>query len=795
MLSNFTFLKKNSVKSSPLFQPKIRQLKRHLFAVLFFVLLGFSANAQETVYWRSGTARSNWFDNENPWYRTCDTWWIERPDYNSCSSNSIGRTYVNIDNNSQTTMSVNGVFFNIKSLTFKSGASNGRTFNNGGNGGINVDAGIGNEDTTNSITHTFNVPIALGASCSFNSLNATYSFTTNFYLNNFTATFQGNNNVSGVVSESGGSGSIINSSGTLTLSAANTFTGLTTINGGVLRLNASGGALKSGNDVTIAGGTLLVMQSQTLKNISISAGGTLAVDAGVTLTITGTTTNAGTITNLGTITNSGLINNTGTITNTSGTLKNTSTALGTGYLLSTGTGSSIANVTQERYLTSNQRGWRLLSNPLGTITFDILASGSTTPFTLGANASGVYNSVANDWTNYTNADNMVSQQAYKVFIRGRSLEVTALAYSVHPPSNVTVSITGTATNEVPATISAALGKYYLVSNPYTAPVSVASILAENLFLSGSVSYYNPTKGSSGSVADLEVKKGGYDVITSASGATAGSTTDIVLPPMGAIFVQASSAGTINIPTSVIFTGAVLGGNYNHKTASPQNVAPIALTVKVSSNGVDYDKLQLRFKEAGTVGSNIDFGKMPNTILDFYSIDGANNMAVSELELVEQTIPLGINSTALQSFRFSIAENSIPAGFEAVLEDKLLNTQTVLTTGTNYDFSVNATAASQGIARFAITLKTTSPLSVKDNTLDTKIIIWPNPVHNQFYIKNNQLDGDATIKIYSMTGQLIHSDKAVHGATTTLNANGWASGQYILEATHNGAKTTKQLIIQ
>jgi autotransporter-associated beta strand protein len=775
MISNSTFLKKNSVKSSPLFQPKIRQLKKTLFAVLLFVFIGFSANAQETVYWRSEAARSNWNDSEMPWYRICDGWWIERPDYICNSNSTIGRNYVNIDNNSQTNMSVNGVFFNIKSLTFKSGASNGRTFNNGGSGGINVDAGIGNEDG-NYNTHTFNVPIALGASCSFNSLNATYSFTTNFYLNNFTATFQGNNNVSGVVSESGGSGSIINSSGTLTLSAANTFTGLTTITGGTLKLNASGGALKSGNDVTIAGGTLLVMQSQTLRNISISAGGTLTVDAGVTLTITGTTTNAG------------IINNEGTITNT-GTLKNTSNVSGTGYLLSA---ASTANVTQERYLTSNQRGWRLLSNPLSTTTFGDLALGSTTPFTLGANASGAYDSAENTWSSGVDANDIAFQKAYKVFIRGRSSEVNGLVYSVHPPSNVTVSITGTATNAAPAEISTVAGRYYLVANPYTAPVSVASILTASSLLSGTVSYYNPTQGSSGIGIDLENKKGGYDAVTVGD---AGSANDVILPPMGAIFVQASSAGNIKIPTSVIFTGTVLGGNYNHKTASPQNVSPIALTVNVSSNGVDYDKLQLRFKEAGTVGSNIDFGKMPNTILDFYSIDGANNMAVSELELVEQTIPLGINSTALQSFRFSIAENSIPAGFEAVLEDKLLNTQTVLTTGTNYDFSIDATAPSQGIARFDIVLKTMAPLSVIDNTLDTKIIIWPNPAHNQFFIKNNQQEGDATIKIYSMTGQLIHSDKAVPGATTTLNANGWASGHYILEATHNGAKTTKQLIIQ
>jgi hypothetical protein len=513
----------------------------------------------------------------------------------------------------------------------------------------------------------------------------------------------------------------------------------------------------------------------TAEKLTVHSGKSLTINTATNVTVIGITTNAG------------IINNEGTITNT-GTIKNTSTALQTGYLLSA---TSIANVTQERYLTSNQRGWRLLSNPLTTTTFGTLASGSTTPFTLGNNSSGAYDSVSNTWSNGVDADNMVSQQGYKVFIRGISSEVTGLTYSVGTPSNVTVSITGAATNAVPAPITTVAGQYYLVANPYTAPVSVASILGASFGLSGSASYYDPTNASA---AGVKVKAGGYDVI-SVSG-VAGSANDVVLPPMGAIFVQASSAGTVNIPKTAIFTGTVLGGNYNHKTANTQNVTPIALTVNVSSNGVDYDKLQLRFKETGTAGSNIDFGKMANTILDFYSIDRASkNMAVSELELAAQTIPLGINSTALQSFRFTIAENSIPADFEAVLEDKLLNTQTVLTTGTNYDFSIDANAASQGIARFAITLKTTSPLSVKDNTLDAKIVIWPNPAHNQFYIKNNQVEGDTTFKIYSLTGQLIHSDKAVPGATTTLNANGWASGHYIMEASHNGAKTTKQLIIQ
>jgi hypothetical protein len=46
MISNSTFLKKNFVKRSPLFQPKIQHLKKYLFAFMLFVFIGFSAKAQ-----------------------------------------------------------------------------------------------------------------------------------------------------------------------------------------------------------------------------------------------------------------------------------------------------------------------------------------------------------------------------------------------------------------------------------------------------------------------------------------------------------------------------------------------------------------------------------------------------------------------------------------------------------------------------------------------------------------------------------------------------------------------------
>lgn len=544
-------------------------------------------------------------------------------------------------------------------------------------------------------------------------------------------------------------------------------------------------------------GLTLNSQALTVNTLTIAGTASLLTLGGNTTIATGATIAAGTTLNIPVGTslniNAGrVINNSGTIAN-NGDLILKSIATGTASLLSTAT---VNNVTQERYLSSNQRGWRLLSNPLATTTFGTLATASTTPLTLGNGASGAYDSATNTWSSGTNADNMTSQQAYKVFVRGQTSEVTGTSYSVPTPSNVTVAIKGAATNAIPATVNTTAGQYYLIANPYTAPVSVYSILGASTGLSTTVSYYNPTIASSGSNADLILKYGGYANPT-ITAAAQGDATDVVLPPMGAIFVQATSNGTIDVPKTAIFTGPVLGGSYTQKTAQTKVASTNALKVEVSSNGTYYDTMALQFTVVGDSGSNVDFGKLPNTVLDLYSINGSNKMAVLELELKEQTIPLGITSTIQKNYTIKVAENTIPAGYEAVLVDKTLNTSTILSPGTNYNFAIDSTPASQGDARFAISLKTAGSLSLVDAAFDSKIQLWPNPAHNQFNILNaqNQNEGTSTIEISSLNGQVIHSQKSNPGTTTTIQTNSWASGVYILKATNNGTQTTKKLIIQ
>ena len=571
---------------------------------------------------------------------------------------------------------------------------------------------------------------------------------------------------------------IVNATGLSGTAGTATFTNY---NGGVLNFTGNAGftstnlvftATEAGNTVNYSLAAAQTIQPTSYYNLILSGSGIKNVAATKTVTIV----SGGLLT-----VNEGIfLNNSGTITN-NGDILLKSSATGSGSLVST---SSINNVTQQRYLSSVQRGWRLLSNPLASTTFNTLATASG--ITIGTNYTGEYLSPSNTWTSTDGSAAMDTQKAYKVFITGLTGEAPTYATG---PSNVTLVNKGTAANTAPATINTVAGEFYLVANPYTAPVSVARVLSASTGLSTTVGYYNPTNGST----DPKVKFGGYDT-TTATGA-AGSATDVVIPAMGAIFVQAATAGTINVPASTVFTGTVLGGSYNHKTAQTKVASTNALKVEVISDGVYYDALAFQFKAVGDAGSNIDFGKLPNSILDAYSFAGSNKMAVSELELVAQTIPLGITSTIQKNYTFKVVDNTIPAGFEAVLVDNLLNTSTVLTAGTNYNFTIDSTPASQGDARFAINLRTAGSLGVIANELEASIQVYPNPSRGQFNIANT-LDQkeDATIEISSLNGQVIHTQK-LNSGTTTIQTKSWATGVYILKATNNGNQTTKKLIIQ
>lgn len=130
----------------------------------------------------------------------------------------------------------------------------------------------------------------------------TFSGTVNLNSNSTVQTVESTVNFAGVVSDGGNAYNWSKAGvGTLTLTAANTFTGTVNVVAGTLRLNRTGGTtIPITNDIQVSGGIFRVSTNQTIKNLTITAG-ELIVDAGVTLTINGTYSSSGTITNNGTI--------------------------------------------------------------------------------------------------------------------------------------------------------------------------------------------------------------------------------------------------------------------------------------------------------------------------------------------------------------------------------------------------------------------------------------------------------------------------------------------------------------
>ncbi len=125
--------------------------------------------------------------------------------------------------------------------------------------------------------------------------------------------------------------------GSLTLTAANTYTGATHLTAGTLKLNHTGGStLPATNEMIISGGTLQISSNQSFSSLIIS-GGDVIVDDGVTLTISGT------------------------LTLTTGKI-----ILGTGNVIAT----TIAGGSSTSYVVTNGSGKLAIPN-VGTATFPI----------------------------------------------------------------------------------------------------------------------------------------------------------------------------------------------------------------------------------------------------------------------------------------------------------------------------------------------------------------------------------------------------------------------------------------
>ena len=746
---------------------------KKLYLLICLFIIFFEGFSQDTVniYSRSNVS-NNWWDSSNPWYRSCDTWYLDRPDKKTCynwSETGGNITNVFIGHNDNLSMTVNGNYFSIKTLTLEIGSSQNRSFTSDALGGISLSFGLYNKSTT--ATHTFIVPIGIdGPTVTFENTNGGFlSFNSNIYTNANTLKFDGDKfTVSGIIGGgTTGTGKITKTStGTLTLTAQNTYTGLTSVEGGVLQLNRTGGnTIPNTNDISVfSGATLKISTNQSVNNLTLD--GSLIVDDGATLTIKGTllvgTTGALSILGNLVIDSDATLNISGSYTDASGRIiiNNNANLLQT--TTATNTGSIIVNKNSASIQLYDYTLW---SSPVA-----------------GQNLKAFSpNTLDSRFYSYDSSLNL-----YSAVNPLTSAFDTATGYLIRAPNSWTAStpttfngaFTGVPNNGTITLSGLTANSFYAVGNPYPSTISAALFLSGNT-TGGTLYFWRKTNRASGSA---------YATKTSAGATTSGGLTPTNEIGVGQGFIV--KTGNDATP-SLTFNNAM-------RTSSSSSV--------FLRKTEERNRFWLNLTNTNGLFSQMLVGYMPeatsgyDNAIDGRYINDAPTALTSLINGEEYTIqgralPFNSSDVVPLNFRTDIAGNYTIAidhvdgffstGQPIYLKDNLLNTFTNLSSG-SYSF---ASAIGTFNSRFEVVYQ--SVLEVNTSEFSPNSVIANNE-NGEININTGKTLIDQ-IRVYDLQGRLLAEKKQIN-ATETKTTSFAVNQLLLIEITAvNGAKITKKII--
>jgi hypothetical protein len=175
---------------------------------------------------------------------------------------------------------------------------------------------------------------------------------------------------------------------------------------------------------------------------------------------------------------------------------------------------------------------------------------------------------------------------------------------------------------------------------------------------------------------------------------------------------------------------------------------------------------------------------------------ANDLgAVGTKALNVATGVLGVDGTLLAyptGMTPAICVNDMPAG--TVLGGQTLNTR-LITFGMNFGAlcrlnGANITPANYTLWKNAVNILGGNIPVGLDKTATMGMDVYPNPTSD--FINLRGLSVKATVKLYSLTGQLMSTRKA-EGEHMTLNLTSYDAGVYLLQVESAGSKQTIKVI--
>lgn len=488
------------------------------------------------------------------------------------------------------------------------------------------------------------------------------------------------------------------------------------------------------------------------------SGGTLTINPGNKLTITGTANFGNQL-----VTVAANASNTGAIVLNGGSLQN------------------ATNVALQQWFTG-QRAWRMLSNPFTTSITGSSIANNNTGFSVNQSGTGdivVYNSANDSWSANTT---IAANSCYAFFYKGLQSDFNGTPglsnYNVGQGPTATVySVKGTLnTGSVTVTPSNASPAYTLVGNPFAAPVN-------SIALTGGAAapyfYYQANAAST----DIKVKSGAWIV------ANSNSSNTTTIPMMGLIAYQAQNTSSFTIPiTDINTTSAALSALFKTTAAATQ------MNIDLMKNNILFDRCILREDADATAQSldQKDLLKMENVTANIYTLTPANDhLAVYTEPSFTQAIPLAISAPA-GTYQFNI-QNAMNSTADWYLIDNYLHQQKLLTNNSTYSFDINNDAASKGSQRFELS-KQTWTTSIVTTSNQESIQLLGNLVQDHITLQVDATIHQANFQLVDLRGAVLAQGTLSAGKQEIAMAS-LASGLYILHIQNDhqrlAYKITKQ----
>jgi uncharacterized repeat protein (TIGR03803 family) len=466
-----------------------------------------------------------------------------------------------------------------------------------------------------------------------------------------------------------------------------------------------------------------------VANLTLSGGGSLTIDPGKTLTVSGTLTIGSSATINGNISTSALLItptgnitlNPGSILNASGNITISSDASGDGSLINNGNLSGNAVV--ERYLPN--ASWHLVSASV--------ASANNSVYT--GLYMKQYNEAADTFGPFVSATNVTLTPGTGVVLWANS-------------SN-TVAYNGTLNNGPvgPLTCTHNLNGYNLMGNPYPSSIdwNAASGWTKTN-LSGTIWMWTQSAGQYASWNGTTATNGGTRYLAMGQG----------------FFVQAlAGGGSLSMTKEVqVHNGVTL--------LKSAKVTPQLLRARITGNNYADEVVIMQADDAqDAIDYRYDAQKMMGLAEapQLYTIKENKMFSIASIKTIDTTtqIPLNLIVGADAVYTLSL-ENSLQiAGLKLFLHDNKLNITNEVTENFSYNCQVSPTDVSD---RFVLEFRSAAVgVSIPDKSL-SKILVWS---AGQDLFVNVPIGETLTkIEVYDLSGRKLFDRNSLSGKSLDLN---------------------------